>query len=463
VLPPYAPPPRRPITGLLAGLAGLVAAAFAIGGSFAPVHEATVTADGSTDTTVTSWWSLGRPGDLPDLGSPAGVVLVLATLLLGAGGVLAFTRLTTVARLVLALGVGVLGGAVVLQSMNTVTDMASWDEVALEPGQSIEFGPGWGMWLPVGGLVVGVVALVLAYRVSGVRVEPSTPRMGFPMPYGPMTGAQPVIVAPVPAGAGDPTPAVGAAPAGAVPVSTVTTSSTSDEDPETTLRTTVTESSPAASAPGAAAAMAAAAAPRPDGPAIANALEPGDPQAPSAASADSNWAEADSAPGQDAAAADGDAAPATDTDTDTGTEAQPVPASDSEGADPADSQPAAASPVEPADAPANGADSPAEANSAPDNGTTDPGANGSADPANSQPAAETPAEPPAAPDADPDADSADAGAPDADAASTEAPGAEPSESETEDDPNPGTSSVFDLPAAPPAPELAADNGNAGKD
>src|ERR1044072_8765050 len=121
-------------------------------------------------------------------------------LLLGVGAVVAFTRATTAARLFLALGVGSLAGTVLLQLSYTLDDMSVWNDVPLEAGESVRFTTGWGLWLPIAALVFGVVAVVLADRggPSGgpalpARVEPSTPRMGFPMPSGPPTGTQPPV------------------------------------------------------------------------------------------------------------------------------------------------------------------------------------------------------------------------------------------------------------------------------
>jgi len=216
VLPRYVPPPRRPIAGIVAGSTGLVAAGLALGGSFAPIYEV----DREVGDLVIEWWGTGPVAD-----TVAGLALALATLLLVSGAALAFGRMVTGARLFLALGLGSLTGTVLLALLNTLEAMERWNGEFLGPGESLTFTTSTGLWLPLAGVVVGVVAVVFAHRPQ-VRVEPMTPRIGFPMPYnrgvavGQMRPPGPPPVVPVP-GAPDP--------------------STSDEDGEITLRTKVTE------------------------------------------------------------------------------------------------------------------------------------------------------------------------------------------------------------------------------
>src|SRR4051812_31541493 len=271
LMPPgYARPPRRSVVPLVTGALGMVAAGLALGGSFAPVREVE---SGSNGYTI-KWWGVERPEVTANADTLAGLTLVLATLLLGVGAVVAFTRVTTAARLFLALGVGSLTGTVVLQLIYTLDDMALWNDVPLDAGETVRFTTGWGLWLPLAAVVFGVIAVVLAYRGPSLggqaRVEPNTPRMGFPMPYGPPTGTQPPVlptgVAPVPVGVtaagaamaaltppaatpvGSPGPPVGApiAPAGspmtappAVPAAAAAAPPSTSDDPDETLRTTV--------------------------------------------------------------------------------------------------------------------------------------------------------------------------------------------------------------------------------
>jgi hypothetical protein len=430
VLPGYARPPRRSAVPLVAGLFGMIAAGLTLGGSFAPVREVKSGESGY----VIKWWGIDRPDVAANTDTLAGLTLVLATLLLGVGAVVAFTRVTAAARLFLALGTASLAGTVLLQVIYTIDDLSLWNDVPLEPGESVKFTAGWGLWLPLAAVVFGAVAVVLAYRGGPARVEPNTPRMGFPMPYGPPTGTQPAVPgaltppgavpAGMPAGmpmAGVPmgvplggapaasttpagVPAAGpvamppaAAPVAAAPVAppAPVAPSTSD-DPDETLRTTVSEAPAAVPAPAAPGASAAAAA-VPEPPAadeIASALTPA-PDAPT------EIPPADSAEWT-----------AADVDT------LPEPASDA--ADAPTEVPAAEPATEPAPL-----DS-AAASTEPDDVTSQD--------ATPEPATDT------APATGEPAGSAESAEP-----SAERPA-----------PEPGASGLSGLPAAPPAPELAAE-------
>ena len=401
VLPAYVQPPRRSVLPLLTGLFGMIAAGLTLGGSFAPVREV----DSGDNGYVIKWWGVDRPDFAADTDTLAGLTLVLATVLLGVGAVLAFTRVTAAARLFLALGTGSLAGTVLLQLIYTLDDMNMWNDVPLQPGESIRFTAGWGLWLPLTGLVFGVVAVVLAFRGGPARVEPNTPRMGFPMPYGPpvpgaATPPGAVAAAPI-AGSTAPTPPTGipAAPAVspvavAVPVTppappAPAAPSVPDDDPDETLRTTVSEAPtevPAPAAPGASAAAAMVPEP-PAAEEIASALTPA-PVAPDAPT------EVPRPDPEEWTAADVDAPP------------EPAP------------------------------DAPTEV----------PPAESDTEPAPLDPAAAESAEPPAdaTPAAEPAPESAEA--PDAPAPADAEPAAE--------NPEPGASGLSGLPAAPPAPELA---------
>src|ERR1700754_3803329 len=149
VLPAYVPPPRRSPVPLVAGLFGVIAAGLTLGGSFAPIREVENGAAGY----VIKWWGVERPNFAADTDSLAGLTLVLATLLLGVGAVLSFTRTTTAARLFLALGVGSLTGTVTLALIGTLDDLRTWEGIPLEPGESVRFMAGWGLWLPMSAVV----------------------------------------------------------------------------------------------------------------------------------------------------------------------------------------------------------------------------------------------------------------------------------------------------------------------
>lgn len=293
VLPRYVHPPRRPVTPLVAGLTGLVAAGLALAGVFADVHEIETARGGYSVT----WWGLDRGEGAPDVTSLGGLALVLTALLLAVGAVLALSRLATAARLFLALGVGSLTGTVLLQAMLTLQNLAAWNEAPLSAGESMRFTTSWGLWLPIGGVAFAVAALVLAYRGEPARVEPNTPRMGFPMPYGPgpVTGTQPAMamvppmrpvgvattgVGAIPPVAPVPAPAVGAAAAAAAVAATPPPPSTSD----TELAADVTQPRtvrPAAESPAAAGSITNALTPDPAASTDSSAAgSPGEPEAP---------------------------------------------------------------------------------------------------------------------------------------------------------------------------------------
>lgn len=256
-LPGYARPrrPRGSAGPLIAGLTGLLAAGLVLGGSFPAIHVV----DRGDSEVVVGWWGIEGVDLVGDAASLRGLPLVLAVLLMAGGAILAFTRQVTATRLLLALGVGSLTGTVFLQVIATMHDLNASNEVELAPGESIEFITGWGLWLPMVGIVVGAVALIFAYRGPRASVELNTPRMGFPMPYppGPMTGVQPAVPGgqPMPAAApavSAPGAAAAAAVAGAPAAAPSSSTLDEEQDPETTLRTKVTEEpteAPAASAP----------------------------------------------------------------------------------------------------------------------------------------------------------------------------------------------------------------------
>jgi len=123
-----------------------------------------------------------------------GLALVLVATLLVLGAVFAFvasrTRTsgpTAGGRSLISAGVGVLTGVMLLQLMSVLEQASTFNDRELDAGESLDFKPGLGLILPLGALGLGLVAVVLAHvgqRPRLARVEPNTPRMGFPAPYG---------------------------------------------------------------------------------------------------------------------------------------------------------------------------------------------------------------------------------------------------------------------------------------
>jgi hypothetical protein len=201
-----AAPPKQPrggLTSLLAGVLALVAAGLTIGGVFGPITTYTNKVDfgdGESPTvfaTKYSWWSFtdnGSTEPVETASTPAGLLLVLAALLLVLGAVFivvaARTRTsgpTSAGRSLITGGVGVLAGLGLLQLLDVLAQMSRYNSRKLNAGESLDFTAGLGLYLPLGALAAGLVAVVLAHvgqRVGVARVEPNTPRMGFPAPYG---------------------------------------------------------------------------------------------------------------------------------------------------------------------------------------------------------------------------------------------------------------------------------------
>lgn len=248
-------PSRGGLTSMLAGILALVTAGLAVGGSFAPITSYRNTYEGSGDTTVTAndvgWWGLHDAGSSSPFETENllfGLALVLVAVLLVLGAVFAFvasrTRVagaTTGGRSLITAGVGVLAGVMLLESLQVMENASNYNSRELEPGESLEFSVGLGFVLPLCAVALGVIAVVLAHVGQGqraFRVEPNTPRMGFPAPYGyqggvPVAGMA-VAGAPVvgaPAGA----PAVGApAPVVSEQPTEVELGASDDESGETT-------------------------------------------------------------------------------------------------------------------------------------------------------------------------------------------------------------------------------------
>lgn len=194
-------PSRGGVTTLIAGLLALVVAGLAVGGSFGSVSSYRNSFEGDGDTSVyashATWWGYGDDGSSSPIDSESllnGLTLVLAGVLLAVGAVFAFVGARSRAsgpvagaRSTISAGVGVLAGASLLELFSVLKQMEQYNDQELDAGESLEFSAGLGLWLPLGGLLLGIVATVLAHvgqRPKDVRVEPNTPRMGFPAPYG---------------------------------------------------------------------------------------------------------------------------------------------------------------------------------------------------------------------------------------------------------------------------------------
>ncbi|MCA1655067.1 MAG: hypothetical protein LC635_01055, partial [Pseudonocardiaceae bacterium] len=188
-------PPRGGLTSLLAGALALVTAGLAVGGSFATVQtfrNEYTDGDGTEEFRSTAtWWSYE---DLDGSGSGflAGLVPVLAAVLLVMGAMFAFvasrTRRpgsTAAGRALITAGVATLLGGTLMQLFNVLEQSEQYNEQDLTAGESLEFTSGLGLYLPLVAVLIGIVTVVLAHTGQREpRVEPNTPRMGFPAPYG---------------------------------------------------------------------------------------------------------------------------------------------------------------------------------------------------------------------------------------------------------------------------------------
>lgn len=215
-----APPPKRRRAGggvspLLGSIAAVLAAGLAVAGLFFPIHRLSNTiGDGDQDFAYDlTWWGLNANEDslagLVANSTLAGLTLVAAAVLLVLGAVFVFLSgksvrpgVRTAGRSLVSAGAAMLAGIAALQLIYSLGDMASWNEDTLEPGETITFQVDLGLYLPFGGVLLAIVATVLAHRgLRAARREPATPPMGIRMPRqyggpGPMTGQQPALPGP---------------------------------------------------------------------------------------------------------------------------------------------------------------------------------------------------------------------------------------------------------------------------
>lgn len=211
-LPPYQPPAPRVrrttwLAGTLAAVAFIGAAGLVLGGTFADLYHYEYSSDATKDTFDFGWWSSSdEDGPLPeDDGTTVwGIGAAGATALLLLSAVFAFvaglgsrpTRTsTTVTRVSGSLGAGVAAGVITTVALFVFNTFDSVESQGVEAGERVTFSVGLGVWLPLAGTVValaGVVLALLPQPGGGMpgRVEPETPRMGVPMPYGAMQQQQ---------------------------------------------------------------------------------------------------------------------------------------------------------------------------------------------------------------------------------------------------------------------------------
>ncbi len=197
-------PPQRQrgggLTTLFAGLLAVVAAGLAVGGSFWPVttYRNELPGEGSANVFehTIGWWTFTEEGTSNaglEVGYISGLVLVLAAALLLAAAAFAFAAararsggVRTAARSLLAAGAGLLTGIMLMRLMSVIDTMGNYNARELAPGEALDFRADLGLYVPLGGVLAAIIAAVLGHVGQGPagRVEPNTPRMGFPAPYG---------------------------------------------------------------------------------------------------------------------------------------------------------------------------------------------------------------------------------------------------------------------------------------
>ena len=200
--------PKWP-AGLLIMFTFLVAAGATFWGSFLTIEtNKRVFSDNLSFQYELTWWELRNQGTGARSSDtwfpPYGVIPAVAGGLLVFAAVLALTAfigrrpgLVTAIRVTAAVGFGLLVGAIMIRLLDGLAAIDAIGKENLEPGQSVEFRFGLGLYVPAAAAVVGVIALLLTLnRGRAARVEPDTPRIGFPMPY-------PVQQAPTPQLAAD--------------------------------------------------------------------------------------------------------------------------------------------------------------------------------------------------------------------------------------------------------------------
>jgi F0F1-type ATP synthase membrane subunit c/vacuolar-type H+-ATPase subunit K len=176
----------------VAGFLWLVAAGLAVGASFVPFYRFTQTLanDEKFEYAVSGWsWNLRVTGDIQvTLGPPSlyGIPLVLAGVVLLLATVVAFTRWSP--RAIGMLGTGLVIGAVSMEFVDAVANNGRARENLVTKFEL-------GTWLLLGSVALALIGTVLAFvrttpkpqyqQMWPPRVEPDTPRFGFPAPTPP--------------------------------------------------------------------------------------------------------------------------------------------------------------------------------------------------------------------------------------------------------------------------------------
>lgn len=197
----------------IGAVAAVLAAGLTIAGLFLPVHSVTNSwgpGEGTFGYDVT-WWGLTATSDGIDsplaqsttavtgiLPSVAAALLLVAAVFMYLAGRSLRPGVRTAGRSLVSAGVGMLAGVATFQLISSLLDMRTWNESPLDPGEGVDFMVDIGLYLPLGAVILGVVAIVLAHRTRPARREPMTPPMGIRRPPypGPMTGQQPAVPGP---------------------------------------------------------------------------------------------------------------------------------------------------------------------------------------------------------------------------------------------------------------------------
>ena len=175
----------------------LVAAGATFWGSFLNIQSyKRVFSSNITIQYDSTWWEVrdrGPGAAAPDSWYPPyGAIPAVAGGLLVFSALLALTAfigrrpgLVTAIRVAAAVAAGLIAGAATIRLLDGLAVLDGINQENLEPGQSVEFRFGLGLYVPSAAAVVAIVGLLLTLnRGRAARIEPETPRIGFPMPYG---------------------------------------------------------------------------------------------------------------------------------------------------------------------------------------------------------------------------------------------------------------------------------------
>lgn len=200
--------------GLLVMLAFLIAAGVTIWGTFQKLTTYKLgfgpnSAGGSRESTSSStWWEYTGSSTARDWFPPYGLIPAIGAGLLVIAAILALTAfagrrsgLISAIRVSASIGVGLVAGVVSLRLLDALSVLDQVNKHDLSPGETEEFQIQLGIYLPAGAVAAGIIGLLLTlFRGRAGRVEPETPRIGFPMPYQPYQqaypGSQPVPAQP---------------------------------------------------------------------------------------------------------------------------------------------------------------------------------------------------------------------------------------------------------------------------